>query len=148
MSGLAALLAGRKSVGVYHWSSPMRTTDIRHCAEHAHWQCVVLDTIETADGSAFHDAVATAFDLPESYGRDRDALVGSLRDTAVPDGAQTLVVLEGWATIANADPATARGVVDVFTDRARQQPGFAVVLHGPGPDLGLTELDHRPVVPH
>ena len=41
MSGLAALLAGRKTVGVYHWTSPMRTSDIRHCAEHAHWQCYV-----------------------------------------------------------------------------------------------------------
>lgn len=147
MSGLAALLAGRKTVGVYHWTSPMRTSDIRHCAEHAHWQCVVLDTIETADGAAFHDAVATAFDLPESYGRDREALVGALHDDAAPAGAQTLVVWEGWATIANADPTMARGVVDVFSERARKQPGFAVVLHGPGPDLGLTELDLRPEVP-
>jgi barstar (barnase inhibitor) len=144
MSGLAALLAGRKSVGVYHWSSPMRTSDIRHCAVHAHWRCVVLDTIEAADDASFHKAVASAFDLPASYAGNRDALVDALRDAAGPKGDQTLVVWEGWATLAKADPATVRGVVDVLTERSGEPSPFAVVLHGPGPDLGLTELDQRP----
>jgi RNAse (barnase) inhibitor barstar len=147
MSGLAALLAGRKPAAVYHWSSPMRTRDIRHAGEHAGWRCVVLDTIEAADAAAFHDVVAAAFDLPDWYGRNLDALVDVLRDVAAAKAAKTLVVWEGWSTLANADPKTTGAVVDAFTERARQPSAFAVVLHGPGPDLGLTELDQRPDLP-
>jgi RNAse (barnase) inhibitor barstar len=141
MSGLAALLAGRKPTGVYHWSSPMRSRDIRHCAEHARWHCVVLDTIQATDADGFHDAVASAFGLPEPYGRNLDALTDALRKGPGPSDRSTLIVWEGWASLAKADEATARRVVEVFADRAGRSPSFAVVLHGPGPDLDLAELD-------
>jgi RNAse (barnase) inhibitor barstar len=141
MSGLAALLAARKPVGVYHWSSPMRCGDIQHAAEHAGWHCVVLDTIQATDADGFHDAVAAAFALPESYGRNLDALADMLREGPDPTERPTLVVWEGWASLAKADVATARRVVDMCADRAGRPPSFAVVLHGPGPDLDLAELD-------
>jgi RNAse (barnase) inhibitor barstar len=141
MSGLAALLAGRKPVGVYHWSSPMRSGDIRHCAEHARWDCVVLDTIQATDADGFHEAVASAFTLPEGYGRDFDALTAVLAAESDSTNKPTLVVWEGWAPLAKADETTARRVVDVFADRAGRSPSFAVILHGSGPDLDFAELD-------
>ncbi len=141
MSGLAALLAGRKPVGVYHWSSPMRSGDIRHCAEHAKWHCVVLDTIQATDADGFDDAVAAEFTLPDDRVRSPDALTGVLRDGPGPTDRPTLVVWEGWASLAKADETTARRVVGAFADRAGRSPSFAVVLHGPGPDLDLAELD-------
>jgi Barstar (barnase inhibitor) len=147
MSGLAALLARRKPVGVYHWSSPMRTRDIRHAAEHAGWHCVVLDTIEAADPPGFHDAVAAAWGLSPSYGRTPAALAELLRGPDVPTDRPTLVVWEGWAPLAKSDQPAAREVVGVFADRCAGEPAFAVVLHGPGPDLELVELDRRPSAP-
>lgn len=145
MSGLAALLAGRKPAGVYHWSSPMRVSDIRHAAEHCGWRCVVLDTISAVDAGGFHDAVAAGFELPDSYGRSLDALADVLRGT--PDAASTVLVWEGWASLASADPDFARRVIDVLTDRTGHEPAFAVVVHGPGSGLNLVELDRRPEMP-
>jgi Barstar (barnase inhibitor) len=149
VSGLAALLAGRKPTGVYHWSSPMRTSAIRHAAEHAGWRCVVLDTIAVSDEAGFHAAVATAWELPESsYGGSREALADLLRRPAsVPASRPTLVVWEGWAPLAKADLAGTHELVDVLAERAGQAPPFAVVLHGPGPDLDLVELDRWPQMP-
>jgi Barstar (barnase inhibitor) len=147
MSGLAALLARRKPVGVYHWSSPMRSRDIRHAAEHAGWHCVVVDTIEVSDRAGFDDAVARAWPGPAASGRTPAALADLLRGPAVPTDRPTLLVWEGWSPLAKADPTAAREVVATFADRCGGRPEFAVVLHGPGPDLELVELDRRPGAP-
>jgi Barstar (barnase inhibitor) len=148
MSGLAALLARRKPSGIYHWSSPMRTRDIQHAAEHAGWHCVVLDTIEAGDRTGFAAAAAAAVGLQDRSGHDIDVLADALRDAAASAAdAPTLLVWEGWSTLAKGDEAVAREVVAAFTDRCRRQPAFAVVLHGPGPDLELVELDQRPAAP-
>jgi RNAse (barnase) inhibitor barstar len=147
MSGLAALLGRRKPAGVYHWSSPMRTHDIRHAAEHAGWRCVVLDTTTVADAAGFHGAVAAAFEPPEGYGDSLEALADLLAAVSEPGDPPTLVVWESWAGLAEDDPSTARGVVEAFAHRCRDEPTVAVVLHGPGPDLELVELDRRPTLP-
>jgi Barstar (barnase inhibitor) len=147
VSGLAALLARRKPSGVYHWSSPMRTRDIQHVAEHAGWRCVVLDTVGVDEEAGFHQAVATALERPEGYGGTLQALAELLRSLPDQTQAPTLVLWEGWAGLAEGDAKAARGVLGAFAGRCREEPALAVVLHGPGPDLDLVELDRRPLLP-
>lgn len=129
---------------MYHWSSPMSTSDIRHAVEHAGWRCIVLDTIEISDRAGLRDAVATACGSTASHGNSLADLLQGVHDRK---GRSTLIVWVGWASFAKRDPAAAREAVDDFADRARRQPAFAVVLHGPGPDLELAELDRRPEIP-
>ena len=64
MSGLAALLAGRRSPGVYVWKSNAAGADVAHAAEKARWTPFVVDGRSAATKGAFLHTVATACAFP------------------------------------------------------------------------------------
>ncbi len=145
MSGLAALLAGRRPPGVYRWSSPAAVADVRHAVEHAGWQCVALDTWTVDDKAGFLAAVQSAFGFPDWFGRNWDALADSLSDVQHEKG--TVVVWDGWSPLARAQPPGFAVAVDILTQRAGSRRGgaFAVVLRGDGPSIEVPDLDpHGP----
>lgn len=136
MSALARILAGRTPPGVYRWESPADPVDVQHVVELAGWKFVHLDTWTVEDKDGFLDACATAFDFPDWFGRNLDALADSLSD--VSGGAEdgVLVLWDGWSPLARHDRRVFDVVVDIFVGRVRSERAdrFAVLVRGPGPD--------------
>ena len=71
-----------------------------------------------------HAALAAALALPAWYGANLDALWDCLADLDEP----TALVLAGWDGFVRREPSGARRFVDLFAERARQDPAFAAVL--------------------
>jgi RNAse (barnase) inhibitor barstar len=149
MSGLAKLLAGRVEPGVYHWTSAGSRDHIQHAVDHAHWRFILLDTWGAEDKAAFMAACHQAFELPDWFGRNFDALGDALSDVEPGDDQRGVVVVwDGWGPLARAERRVFDVAVDVFSARVDDERAgpFAVLLRGPGPeDTDLTELDpHGP----
>lgn len=144
MSGLAAVLAGRASPGVYAWHAAFDVADVQHTVEHAGWRFALLDGAGTETKDEFLAAAGEALDLPEWYGRNFDALADLL--TGLPGGgAEGLVLLwEAWGAFARADERAFRTALTVLGTRAgdARRPPFTVLLRGEGPPVeGLALLD-------
>ncbi len=143
MSGLARLLAGHTSPGVYHWETAEKAEVVQHAAEIAGWRFVALDTWQIEDKEGFLASCAAAFDLPDPV-LHFDALGDALVDVRGVDGEGVVVLWEGWAPIARADRQVFDVTLSVLSDRAELERAgsFAVLLKGPGPtDTDLPELD-------
>jgi RNAse (barnase) inhibitor barstar len=69
-------------------------------------------------------ALAAALALPAWFGANLDALWDCLADLQRP----TALVLAGWGGFAEAEPVDALRFLDLFAERARQDPAFVVVL--------------------
>jgi RNAse (barnase) inhibitor barstar len=134
MSALARVLAGRTAPGVYRWDSAADVDDVRHAVEHAGWRFVHLDTWQVEDKAAFLAACAEAFEFPDWFGRNLDALADSLGDVRGEGG--VLVLWDGWSPIARHDRRVFDVVSDIFVGRVHFERGgrFAVLVRGPGPD--------------
>ena len=91
--------------------------------------------META--AEFHDTVADALALPDSYGRTMDALGECLSDNS-DDGKRTVLLWDAWAPLARAEQRTFTSAVDTL--RAKSST-MCVLLRGEGPDLGLPSID-------
>jgi RNAse (barnase) inhibitor barstar len=141
MSGLAALLAGREAPGVYRWESALDAADIASAVEGAGWAFAHVDGwTRGAIKADFLAEVGVALDFPAHYGRNLDALVDCLRDVGA-DGRGTVVLWDGWSTLARADRRTFDVVVDILAERAHGEGArFAVLLRGDGPDLFESDL--------
>jgi hypothetical protein len=115
MSGLAAVLADRRTPGVYRWSSPAGVKDVRHVVEHAGWSFVHLDTWTIEDKGAFLEAAAEAFGFADDLGLSWDALLDALRDVRSEHG--TVVVWDGWSPFARAAQPSFSVALDVLRQR-------------------------------
>jgi RNAse (barnase) inhibitor barstar len=145
VSGLAAVLAGRTRAGVYRWSSPADPAEVRHAVEHAGWQFAHLDTWAAEDKSGFMDAVTKAFDLPEGFGRNWDALADSLSEVRHDQG--TVVLWDGWSPFARAHRSSFDVALDVLRQRTDTRRGGAcvVLMRGDGPPIDVPDVDpHAP----
>jgi hypothetical protein len=145
VSGLAALLAGRRPPGLYVWDSAAHRPDIAHAAEHAGWRAFLLDGRAATDKESFLDACVEAFALPAWFGRDWKALEELLTDLSWAPARGYVVVYDGWGMLARSEPGAWEQAYDVLADavdawRAAGTP-FAVLFRGPGPELDLPHLD-------
>ena len=137
MSGLAGVLAGHITPGVYRWHAAYGVPDVEHAVEHAGWRFAYLDGHAVETAAEFHDAVAKALAFPEDYGRTMDAFTECLDDVA--DENQPLVLLwDAWAPLARAQQRTFTSAVEILRS---QSPKITVLVRGEGPDLGLESLD-------
>ncbi|MGH3365828.1 MAG: barstar family protein [Nocardioidaceae bacterium] len=141
MSGLAAVLAGRRAAGVYRWVSGAHVQQVRHTVEHAGWRFVHLDTARVDDQPGFLNETRQAYDLDSSHGDDLPALAQDLAD--VRHHAGTVTLWEGWSPFARTHPEAFSAALDTLAARANSRSGgvFVVLLRGAGPDLQITELD-------
>lgn len=80
----------------------------------------------TTKGEAL-DAIGAALSFPHWYGRNLDALWDCLRDLTAP----TALVWAGWEPMAVHAPRDWAKLVGLLTDRAGEQPPFAVVFAVP-----------------
>lgn len=144
MSGLAALLAGRVSPGLYRWRAHFDVADVRRTVEHAGWRFAHLDGWTTETKAEFLEAIGAALQFPEHYGRNFDALADCLTDVAADDSEGTVLLWDGWGPFARAEERAFSVALTVLGTRVNAERGgaFAVLLRGDGPEpIGVPELD-------
>jgi hypothetical protein len=110
---LAEQLASGRPPGVYRWVSDEPADSVRRAAGQAGWNFVRLDTSAADTKAAFLDACAIAFDLPDWFGRNWDALADSLSDRS---GEPELVLWEGWAALHAGDPDALDLAIQIFSE--------------------------------
>jgi RNAse (barnase) inhibitor barstar len=138
VSGLAAVLAGRHAPGVYLWHAGFDADEVRHAVEHAGWQFGYVDGWRRTDKVGVLTAVGEALGFPDYYrGRSLDALWDCLTDVAEP----TVLLWDGWSTLARADEATFEKVRGILEERATLVPPFTALLRGDGPEIDAVSLD-------
>lgn len=143
MSGLARLLAGHTSPGVYHWASPADAGEVQRAVETAGWCFLCLDTWKAESKDDFLHACRAAFGVETLEEHSFDGLADALNDVQAGDTSGVVVLWDGWAPFARADRHAFDVAVDVFDARVDTERlgAFAVVLQGPGPQSDLPELD-------
>ena len=142
MSGLAAILAGRNRPGIYRWHSGFEVADVRHAVDHAGWTFGYVDGLHAQTKSEFLRQIGEALDFPDWYGQNFDALADCLTD--VDDGDGTILLWDGWGTLAREEPRAFSVALSVLGTRVNADRGgpFAVLLRGDGPDApGVESLD-------
>jgi hypothetical protein len=142
MSGLAALLAGRSKPGIYTWHSGFEVADVRHTVEHAGWTFAYVDGLRAQTKQEFLAQIGEALNFPEWYGKNFDALADCLTD--IDSGNGTVVLWDGWAAFARAEPRAFSVALSVLGTRVNADRGgpFSVLLRGEGPEVaGVPSLD-------
>lgn len=146
MSGLAAVLAGRHPAGVFTWHAAFEAADVQHAVETAGWALGHVDGwragLETKGG--FLTEVGVALSFPDHYGRNLDALADCLADL----DCDTVLLWDGWSTLARADEKAFRPCLEVLRERAGSTgpdvaARFVALLRGEGPALDVPPLDPR-----
>ncbi|QIX26337.1 barstar family protein [Nocardioides sp. JQ2195] len=139
MSGLAAVLAGRVAGNLHQWHGNFEVADVANAVEHAGWAFAHVDgwraTTKPEVLAAFGDALA----FPEWYGANFDALNDCLSDLTV----DTLLLWDGWGTLARGDEHAFTVMLDLLAEPTRGAGRFVVLLRGDGPELpgSVTSLD-------
>ena len=137
MSGLAAVLAGRHDAGVHRWHNALHVPDVQHAVEHAGWTFGYVDGVALESEQEILGAIGAALSLPASDG-DSEALKDRLDDLS----AKTVLLWDGWGSLARAEPGTFENVCRALSTRADADPCLEVLLRGPGPDdTGIESLD-------
>ena len=85
MSGLAALLAGKREPGIFRWHGAFDVPDVRHTVEHAGWHFAHLDGWGSESKSEFLIGVSKTLGLAVDYARNFDALADGLHDGGYDD---------------------------------------------------------------
>ena len=131
---LESVLSGFASPGLFTWRGrPDR--DLAEEARAAGWHALRLDTRAVTSFDEFYDEVATAWALPEWFGRNLDALFDVLGDVAKQP---TLIVWDGLRELADVDPVQTSAVVEVFRDAAGQATALVVIVRD---ELDVNEFD-------
>lgn len=133
MSGLAGLLAGHHEPGVHRWHAAHHVDDVRHTVEHAGWGFGAIDGWTRTTKAEVLAAIGEALAFPDHYGRNLDALEDCLRDLSGP----TVLLWDGWSTLARADERTFGVLLRIF---ARHRD-LTVLLRGDGPGIDVPDLD-------
>ncbi|GGB38264.1 hypothetical protein GCM10011492_31240 [Flexivirga endophytica] len=105
----------------------------------AGWRVVELDTSAGHDKPYFLDVCRAAFDLPDWFGANWDALADSLSDVASSPG--TLVL---WRGAGGLEPTVRETAAEIFAERADRTGGAIgpfLVLVGGTEDAGRTMND-------
>jgi RNAse (barnase) inhibitor barstar len=113
-------------------------------AEKLEWRCIVLDGTDVEDKDAFLESCDEAFELPEWFGMNWDALEECLADLELEGAEGVVVVWSSWGTFAEAAPADFATALDVLRSAVRSWTvdGMrgGVLLVGEGPDLDVEEF--------
>jgi RNAse (barnase) inhibitor barstar len=144
MSGLAALLAGKRKPGIYRWHGAFGATDVQHTVEHAHWIFAHVDGWHGDTKLEFMEDIEEALSFPDHFGKNFDALADCLREVDSGDCHGTVLLWDGWGPFARHEEDAFARIIEVLQERVGADRGgsFAVILRGDGPDVpGLESLD-------
>lgn len=134
MSGLAGVLAHHHEPGVYLWHAAFPADEVGHAVEHAGWGFGYVDGWHHQTRSEFLAAVGEALAFPEHYGQNLDALNDCLRDLPAP----TVLLWDGWGTLAREDAATFAAVRAILGEHTTL---LTTLLRGEGPEVDVPSLD-------
>ncbi len=134
MSGLAAILARHHDPGVFRWHAAFPADEVAHAVEHAGWRFGYVDGWHHQTRAEFLDAIGEALAFPEHYGRNLDALNDCLRDLP----GDTVLLWDGWGTLARADETTFTAVRAILGSHTGV---LTTLLRGDGPELDVPSLD-------
>ncbi|MFG1998247.1 barstar family protein [Spirillospora sp. NPDC048911] len=110
------LLAGRLEPGVFRWGPPASFDWIER-AERAGLRVFRLDGHAAKGKESFLRMCAEAFQFPDWFGNNWDALEDCLTDLSWAPGRKGyLVGYEAWAELAAADQGSFRTALDVFAE--------------------------------
>ena len=143
MSGLAALLAGRKEPGIFRWHGAFDVETVRHTVEHAGWHFGWVDGWHEETSDEFLAGVAEALNLPDGSEKSFDALSDGLQDVG-SDGSGTVLLWDGYSPFCRHDDQAFSVALSVLGGRVNADRGgpFAVLLRGEGPDRpGVPSVD-------
>ncbi|HET6152298.1 MAG TPA: barstar family protein [Marmoricola sp.] len=128
MTVLAAILSGEAPAGLHR--SDLDVEQARAEAETAGWTFAYVDGSALDTREAVLVAIGQALAFPSYFtGRSLDGLHDCLLDLPGP----TVLVWDGWGVLADSHPPDLRRLLLVLADRAAEEPGFEVLLLGPGP---------------
>ncbi|MDT0201234.1 barstar family protein [Nocardioides sp. AE5] len=138
MSGLAGLLAGHDAPAVHLWEAAFPPEEVAAAVDGAGWSFGYVDGWRDQEKRAVLAALGEALGFPAYYGRNLDALADCLADLEH----DTVLLWDGWATLARGDHGSFTALLEVLAERTRATgPRFAVLLRGRGPELpGVTLL--------
>lgn len=133
MSGLADVLAGKRTSGIYPEHSTAGVAELREAAEQAGWRFVHLDTSAVGDKAGFLETASAAFRFPAYFGWNWDALADCLADVGGEPGA--IVVWEGWSPFAEADEESFATALQIVRERTQEESegAFVVLMRGARP---------------
>src|SRR6478735_7855031 len=103
MSGLARLLAGHTSPGVYHWGTAADENVVQHAVELAGWRYIGLDTWRVESRADFLHACTEAFGIEQLEEHSFDGLSDALDEVEPGDTNGVVVLWDGWGPFARAD---------------------------------------------
>ena len=129
-----AVLAGAASPGLFSWRGES-DRDLAGEARAAGWHALSLDTRYVTSFDEFYDELASAWALPEWFGRNLDALFDVLGDLS---RRPTVIVWDGLRELADIDPLRASAVVEVLRDASGQAPALVVIVRD---ELEVSEFD-------
>ena len=113
-------------------------------AEELRWRCVVLDGTDVQDKAAFLESCDEAFELPEWFGMNWDALQECLADLDHEGLPGVVVIWSEWGEFADAAPKDFAVALDVLTGAVREWASGGMhgglLLLGDGPDLDVAEF--------
>ena len=127
MSGLAAVLKGKRSGGVYRWHAKFDVAAVQAPVEKAGRTFAYLDGVQADKAANFHIQIASALGFPDYYGRNLDALADCLGDLTEP----TVLLWDAWAVFADADSRVFRTVAELL---AKRSDILTVLLRGNEPE--------------
>ncbi len=120
MTTISRLTDGSLTPGLYRVLGPPHS--IATALDEAGWTSVIIEPASRT--REFYAALAAAMHLPDYFGRNLDALWDCLTDLDRP----TVLILVDWTRFARARPDRWDSIMNVFADRSRIAPAFAVVL--------------------
>jgi RNAse (barnase) inhibitor barstar len=134
MSGLAGILADHVDRGVYRWHAAFPPEEVAHAVERAGWGFGYVDGWHHQTSGEVLAAIGEALAFPAHYGRNLDALNDCLRDLAGP----SVLLWDGWGTLARSDERTFRAVRTVLAEHTAT---LTTLLRGEGPEVDVPSLD-------
>lgn len=142
MSGLAGLLSGQRPAGVYTWKAGFAAEDVRGTVEQAGFGFAYLDGWKHQTKGEVLVGFGAALGLPRWYGANLDALEDCLRDL---DSPATVLLWDGWSTLARAEPEAFTAILEIFSDAAQsaqyRSGAVSLLLRGQGPEIAVPALD-------
>lgn len=133
MSGLMGIVYGNVQPGVYVVADVTFDATSSDHATAADQGWSLAQFTGGSDRATVLAGIAKALSFPSYFGGNLDALVDCLRDVDV----HTVLLWRDWADL---DHDSLTAIVEILQERAAIDPLFAVLLCGPGPDLGLPTL--------
>lgn len=131
MSGLAAVLAGRRAPGVHRWQSALEVDDVRTTVGHAGWRFGYVDGAGLETTQPVLRAIGAVLEFPDFFtGRSLDGFNDLLRDVEQP----TVLLWDAWGALARAEPERFAIVVEILGGRGPGEASLEVLLRGPGPE--------------